>query len=505
MEKIKKIYAKHEGRLIWLILILAAGLRFWQIDSRDFWYDEAFTGIAVKEKFHDMMVMIVNDVHPPLYYWTVKIFASFFNYSVFGIRLFSAIFGVFAVWAVYLFARELFDRRTALWAALIAAISPFAIQYSQEARMYVMLVFFILIAAYFFVRGLKTGKTKYFLWWGFFTALAALTHYMGIIFAVVYYPVYVAWHIISEKIYEQKLSWKMAAEFLPSRQILAGYAVAFLIFFPWVPTFLHHLLNQGNNLEWVVPASLGDIFWNIQMFIFGTPKGEMSSGMANPNEFWGVANNTAVGIITIFFVAITFYLYKKRKDKEKITAILMLSIGFLFVVYILSLLGKRFFVARYLMPGAYFLFVYLGLWLANVRLRTAMYALVIYVTLMLSFQPYYYSQGWNLLQKDLPKYEGDHFYILNSFDYVIGKYYLGAGRLTLYNIDWPQYDPSYWAAIGPTLKKTEDINDIRNDPKALIIFNGQPNLKRRDDADFDPTKFTNVAQYKNIGLYRFGR
>jgi hypothetical protein len=36
-------------------LILAAGLRIYQINDRDFWYDEAFTGIAVRERFHDMM------------------------------------------------------------------------------------------------------------------------------------------------------------------------------------------------------------------------------------------------------------------------------------------------------------------------------------------------------------------------------------------------------------------------------------------------------------------
>jgi hypothetical protein len=325
---------------------------------------------------------------------------------------------------------------------------------------------------------------------------------MGLIFAAVYFPAYVAWRIIAEKIYEQKVGWKTFANFLPDKNLLAGYGAALLVFSPWLPTFKQHLLNPGNNLAWVVPASMGDIFWNIQMFIFGTPKGEMSSGMANPNEFWGVANNTAVGLITIFFVAITIFLYKKRKDTEKITTALIFSLGFLMIVYVLSLLGERFFVARYLMPAAYFLFAWIGLWLASVRLRTAIYAMLIYVTLMFTFQPYYYSQGWNLLEEDLAKYNGNHFYILNSFDYVIGKYYLGADRLTLFNIDWPQYNPSYWAAIGPTLKRTENIDDIKNDPKALIIFNGQPNLKSRDDKSFDPTKFVLVAHYKNIGLYR---
>ena len=503
MEKLKNFFAKFERYWIWLILILAAALRVYQINDRDFWYDEAFTGIAVKERFHDMMTMIINDVHPPLYYWSVKLFASFFNYSVLGIRMFSAVFGVLGVWAIYLFTKELFDRRTALWAALIIAISPFAVQYSQEARMYVMLVFFITIAAYFFVKALKTDRMKYFVWWGIFTGLACLTHYMGIIFSAVYLPAFIAWKIIGGRIYEKQIGWQMVKNFLPSKKLLIGYGAAFLIFLPWLPIFKHHLLNQGNNLSWIVPASFGDIFWNLQMFVFGTPKGEMSAGMPNPNEFYGVANNTALTLLVIFFVGITIYLFKKRKDKEKISALLILSVGFMFIVYVLSLLEQRYFVARYLMPAAYFTFVYIGLWLATVRFRTAIYAMAIYITLMFTFQPYYYSQGWNLLDQNLSKYRSNNFYILNSFDYVIGKYYLGANHLTLYNIDWPQYNPDYWAAIGPSLKRTENINDLRNDPNGLIIFNGQPDKKYRDDKTFDPTKFVMVAQYKNIALYRF--
>jgi len=503
MGKLRNFFLRFEKYWIWLILILAAGLRIYQINDRDFWYDEAFTGIAVKERFHDMMTLIINDVHPPLYYFFAKFFSSFFNYSVFGIRLLSAIFGVLAIWAVYLFAKELFDRRTALWAALITAISPFAIQYSQEARMYVMLVFFILIAAYFFVRALKTGKTKYFIWWGVFTGLACLTHYMGIIFAIVWLPAFITWHIIENKVFEKKISWQMVKDFLPSKKLLIGYSVAFLVFLPWIKTFFYHLTHMGNNLSWIVPASLGDIFWNLQMFVFGTPKGEMAAGMPNPNEFYGVANNTGLTMMVIFFIGITIYLFKKRKDKERISAVLILSAGFMFLVYLLSLFQENYFVARYLMPAAYFTFIYLGLWLASVRLRTAVYAMLIYVTLMFTFQPYYYSQGWNLLEQNLPKYKNNNFYILNSFDYVIGKYYLGADHLTLYNIDWPEYDPGYWAAIGPSLKRTENINDLRNDPNGLIIFNGQPDKKYRDDQTFDPKKFVLVAQYKNIQLYRF--
>lgn len=138
MEKAKEnIAILVEKYSIYFILLLASVLRLFHLGKRDFWYDEAFTGIAVKEKFSDMMSMIIQDVHPPLYYISAKIFSSFFGYSVFGIRMYSAIFGVLGVWAVYLFAKELFNKKAALWASLITAISPFAIQYSQHHTFFI--------------------------------------------------------------------------------------------------------------------------------------------------------------------------------------------------------------------------------------------------------------------------------------------------------------------------------------------------------------------------------
>jgi len=499
----RKYFSRLEPFYLWLVLFLAAILRLRKINDRDFWYDEAFTGVTIKEKFHDMIVMTIKDVHPPLYYIFAKGFSSFFGYSVFGIRLFSAIFGVLGVWAIYLFTKELFGRRAGLWAALVASISPFAIQYSQEARMYAMFVFLIMIASYFFVKALKTGKTKFFLWWGIVLGAACLTHYMGIVFSAVYLMAWSVWKIFSEKLYQKKADWKTVREAMPGAKFFAGLLAAYLVFSFWTMRFYYHFTVPGTNLSWVLPASLGDIFYNIQMFLFGTPLGEMSAGMPNPNEFFGVEKNTAVTVLIVFLVGITAYLFKKKKEKEKLSVVLVFSVGFMLIAYLLSLFGQNYFVARYLMPAAYFTFAYLGVWLASIRLRTAAYALLIYVALMFTFQPYCYSRGWNELDKDLEKYRGNNFYILNSFDYVIGKYYLGADHLTLYNIDWPQYNPDYWAAIGPTLKRTEEINDLKNDQKGLIIFNGQPEFAGRDDKSFNPNDFTLVAQYKNIGLYRF--
>lgn len=501
-QKIKNL--KLERYSIWVIIFLAAAIRFTGLVKRDFWYDEAFTGVAVKENFHDMIQMIINDVHPPLYYLTLKIFASFFNYNVYGIRLFSAIFGVLSIWALYILAKELFNIKVARYAALIATISPFAIQYSQEARMYAMLVFFILMAAYFFVKGLRTKKITYYIFWGIFTGLSMLTHYMGIIFSSLYYAVFVIWGICEINV-ALIISWQtkikeIFKKIIPSKQLFFGYGVAFLVFSPWIKIFIRHFLMKGNNLSWVKPASFGDIIIAIQVFLFGTPLGEMSSGMPQPNELHGIAHISIRMLLAVLLGIGIMYLMRKEK-KEKVINVLIFSIGFMAIIYLLSatLPDQQYFVARYMLAGAFFIFIFIGIWFSHLKFRFNIIIFGIYLFLLSLIIPLKNSQGYNEMILHMDKYKNNNFYILSPFDYVIVKYYFGADHLTLYNYGWPQYNPSYWAAIGPELKRTENYADLKNDSSALIISN----KIIIDNQYFSTEGLKLVDQYKNILIYRF--
>jgi len=499
-EKVKKFSNFLDPYYLWLILILASALRLYQIALRDFWYDEAFTGVAVKEKFSDMIQMIINDIHPPLYYICLKIFSAFFGYSVFGIRFFSAILGVFSVWAVYLFAKELYDKRAGLFAAFVVAISPFAIQYSQEARMYSMLSFFLIMAAYFFLKALKTNQAKNYILWGVFLGCACLTHYMGIVFSVTFYLAYLVWNIFNEITYGHKFNFKSINILIPTTGILFGYASAFLVFSFWIEKFYRHITDLGDNLKWVRPANLGDIFWNIQMFLFGTPLGEMSSGMPNPNFFHYIQQTSVLSGLTVFLTGIIVFLF--AKDRKNTAILLVFSFGFFGIVYALSLYGKHYFVSRYLVPGAYFIFTLLGVWLSQIRWRYVFATLALY-SVLLGFAAHLgFSTGWNVLKENSTKYKKNNFYILTSFDYVIARYYLGEERLYLYNVDWPAYDPSYWAAIGPDLRRVESLNVIASDPNAVIISNTPLTNKRSIDQSFSPDRLELVDSYKNILVYK---
>ena len=124
----------------WLLLI-AGSLRLINLGGQSLWYDETFTAWVVKLPFKQMMQAIQGDVHPPLFYWIEWVVSGLLGNSEAALRLPSAIFGTIAVillWRVALAVK--FEARTAFVAGLIAAVLPGSLYYSQEARMYALLL-----------------------------------------------------------------------------------------------------------------------------------------------------------------------------------------------------------------------------------------------------------------------------------------------------------------------------------------------------------------------------
>jgi len=90
-----------------------------------------------------------------------------FGVNEFATRFPSTLFGVLAVFATYLLSRKLFDKKIALIAALLLAISPWHIVASRNAFESDILIFFISISTYFFLEGLNNKKFLTFSFLGF--------------------------------------------------------------------------------------------------------------------------------------------------------------------------------------------------------------------------------------------------------------------------------------------------------------------------------------------------
>jgi 4-amino-4-deoxy-L-arabinose transferase-like glycosyltransferase len=82
--------------------------------------------------------------------------------------------------------------------AAIITFSPYHVQYSQDARMYTMLLFITAISIIFYLEAVKSDNLKYWILFGLVSALAIWTHFMALIVigALIIYSIF---YMIKEK------------------------------------------------------------------------------------------------------------------------------------------------------------------------------------------------------------------------------------------------------------------------------------------------------------------
>jgi mannosyltransferase len=162
------------------IVVLAAVLRFATITSQSYWLDEATTVHELHLSLGALLHSIrINETTPPLYFIVAWLWAKVFGTGELGLRTLSALAGIALIPVVFETGRELVSRRAGFVAALFAAVSPFMIWYSQEARSYMLFTLFCACSTLFWARSLRDPSSRNLALWGLASVLAVLTHFFA--------------------------------------------------------------------------------------------------------------------------------------------------------------------------------------------------------------------------------------------------------------------------------------------------------------------------------------
>jgi 4-amino-4-deoxy-L-arabinose transferase-like glycosyltransferase len=219
---------------IWLVIV-ATPIRLFNLSSESLWYDESFTAWLSSLPFDRMMQTIKGDVHPPLFYILEWGLVHIWGRSEFVLRFPSAILGILVVLLCWRMATLLLNRPTAFMAGILAAILPAGLYYSQEARMYALLSFFVLCAA---ISAIKEQWV--------YLALAGI----GAIYTqnlAAFYLIALAGAILLPRLTQPRAFGPPFAAFL---------AVG-LVWLPWGLTgFLEQIRGVGSGF-WIQPLTLG--------------------------------------------------------------------------------------------------------------------------------------------------------------------------------------------------------------------------------------------------------
>lgn len=254
---------REQGALFALaaILLLALALRLINLDQRPLWYDEAFSVLYAEKPFATMLAGTVTevegaaaDVHPLFFYSLLHGWMALFGQSPAAVRALSVLLGMATVLMSYLLGRRLFDQRTGLVVAVITAVAPFHVYYSQEARMYALLGLAAVTATYFFVGAWSEGGAGNWVGFAMAGAITLYAHNLGIFFLAAL-DLWVLWNWLRG---EWAVHW---------RPLLLSHLLLLLLFAPWL-AILPGQMGKVGQAYWVTRPGIAELLQTLFVFHF---------------------------------------------------------------------------------------------------------------------------------------------------------------------------------------------------------------------------------------------
>ncbi len=427
------ISAKRRWLPFTLILLLAIGLRLINLGGRALWYDEAFAvlfaGKGLSAMIYGTLTPVAGgaaDIHPLLYYSALNVWMHFFGESAFTVRLLSVIFGVATVALVYLLAKTLFDEKTGLVAALIAAIAPFHVQYSQETRMYALLGLLLMAATWCFIKAWREDdahtpnrslwiKWRYWLGFGVFAGLAMYTQQLA------------AFYLVAIGL----------VPFLARRRpqivgVIVGTIAAIVVYLPWLVN-LPGQLQKVQSYYWLDKPSIATPLLTVRSFLV------VSLDFPSPASM--IAFLASLFVILLLVVQVVIWLRQPRNKAKRrpILFVLWLAVAPPLLMWIVSQV-QPVYLERSLLPSALMLYVGLAWLFTRSGMPKAIVAVVTGLGLVMVAIGLYYQ--YTIATFPNSPYQLAESYIAQNWqegDVIVHQNKLTALSGIYYQRDLPQY------------------------------------------------------------------
>ncbi len=245
-----------------IVLVLAAAVRFYQIQAQSIWFDEGWSAYSAIQP-HLQAAIDSDKTNPPLYYIIVNIAAHGLGDSEFSLRWVSLAFGLLDIALAYQLGKQLFHVRAGIMAALLTAFSPLLWWASQEARMYTLLAMLVLLCALAWHKLIPddhpASRSPRWHWW-----LTLWASELALLYAHNTGPVIVLW-LNAVTI----LAWLI--NFIRSRRVFLKSSVSVLLIWfggqivvglLWMPYFVNRFLRLSEANSAVTstsPFTLGEL------------------------------------------------------------------------------------------------------------------------------------------------------------------------------------------------------------------------------------------------------
>jgi hypothetical protein len=213
-------------------VVVAVGVVARFTASSQLWLDEALTVNIARLPLADLAEALRHDGSPPLYYALLHGWMELFGTGTVAVRALSGVFAVACLPLAWRVGLRMGGRTAATAVLVMLALSPFAVQYASEARMYSLAMLLVLAGGLAVVNLLERPSP------GLIAAVALLT---GALLLTHYYALYTVAAAGALLLWQ---AWR-GEERAAARRALAAMAAGGLLFLPWVPVFLYQAAHTG--------------------------------------------------------------------------------------------------------------------------------------------------------------------------------------------------------------------------------------------------------------------
>ncbi|HZT67426.1 MAG TPA: glycosyltransferase family 39 protein [Acidimicrobiales bacterium] len=336
------------------VAVIAAGvvLRFWT--RSDLWLDEALTVNIARLPIGQIAGALRHDGSPPLYYYLLHFWMRAFGQGDLAVRSLSGVLGVATLPVGWLAGRRIGGRPVAWATLLLVASSPFAVRYSTENRMY-MLIVLLTAVGYLAVTSALERPTV--------GRLAGVALTTGLLLLCHYWTLYLVGAVLLV------LAWVAARgrhHAGAARRVVLAVVGGFLLLVPWVGILAFQLRHTGT--PWSEPANFSAMVNAVSDFAGGGTNQGRALGLV----FFGLAG------VGLFGAAVDGHRIElDLRTRPRARAVAFVSAAALALAIVAGLALRSAFTARYaaVVFIPFVLLVALGmLSFADVRVRRGVLA-----------------------------------------------------------------------------------------------------------------------------------
>lgn len=232
--------------VLWLMVIGGAIVHGLLCFGQTIWLDEALTGTYIRMGWAELLAFTTTDVHPPLYYFIVKLGTTLLGDSIFAVKLFSYLPFVLTLLLAVTKIKRVYGNKVAFVLLAFLCTTPSIIERNAEMRMYQWAMFFVFAFAVYLFEAIRTMERKAWIYSLVFGVLAAYTHYYALAVVAILYALVFFSHIKTKQMVYKVL-------------LNAGISVA--VYLPWLLVFISQARTLQETGWWQEAGlSLKDIY-----------------------------------------------------------------------------------------------------------------------------------------------------------------------------------------------------------------------------------------------------